>query len=90
MTTKTDSPLTRLGQYLTAIGTNGVPEQYATNTCPECGAHAYPFGGALTDEHGHFFADSRDLIIGCEGYWIVRPSSVGLADGMWSDWTDGE
>ena len=80
--------LSSLALYLLAVASHGVPLQYQTRVCPECGDDAPQNGGSNVSQDGHLHSDDGWIIVGCEGYHIVRPSTVGLVDGAWSDWTD--
>lgn len=50
--------------------------------CPECGCHAqespYPH---IVDEHDN-------ILVGCEGYFLVDPAKIDLPGGNWSDFRD--
>lgn len=58
-------------------------ENDLTERCPECGQ--VPTG---TDAYYHKMHDGN-VIIGCEGYYVIDPGLVGLATGNWMDFRDG-
>lgn len=61
-----------------------------TITCPECDQPTNYWGATDTGDHLVLALPNGQhmLLIGCEGYWIVDPGSVGLDRGNWTD-TDG-
>lgn len=65
-------------------GTEGIK---MTTTCPECDQVTNYWG--TTDTGDHLVLALSDgthmLLIGCEGYWVVDPGSVGLDRGNWTD-----
>lgn len=76
---------------------DGKIENPKIRTCPECDVpyHADEYFDADRDGHVIFvpgFGDpieatrGRDftLLIGCQGYWLIDPSLVGLPKGNWS------
>lgn len=86
----------RTGEYLhrvaTAIETGRSGYLVLTDTCPECNEKIDMFDTAhiVIAQHPHAFdgpnAQAVWVVIGCEGYWVVDPGSVGLDRGQWQDW----
>lgn len=76
-----------------------IDPKYLTDRCPEClgrvtwldtGNHlvvpvkeypTHPFRVQANDWDVY-------VVIGCEGYWVVNPESVGVPSRTWQDWTD--
>jgi len=49
---------------------------YLSPTCPECGQHAQP-------EDGQHVVLGSAVVVGCEGYWVINPNAVGIANPNW-------
>lgn len=57
-------------------------ENDLTERCPEC--DQVPTG---YDTHYHKMHDGN-VIIGCEGYYVIDPAKVGMGSGNWMDFRD--
>ena len=65
------------------IVTERLPHEARTNECPEC---AEVQGHLENDDHLVWSSSKGDevvVIIGCEGYWVVDPSLVGINSPNW-------
>lgn len=69
--------------------------RWLTRTCPECGQERHDDW----DRHDRTDPDHYDehhivykghIVIGCEGYWVIEPRSVGIDSEYWNDWTEEE
>jgi hypothetical protein len=55
---------------------------WLTPRCPECGDVPRPDEDVVHVVHvGH-------VVIGCEGYRVINPNSVGVQSENWDDWTE--
>lgn len=58
-----------------------------TTTCPECG-DAFPDADAIHKDEYHIFvtltSDTFAMVVGCEGYFMVNPDSVGIHCPGWT------
>lgn len=63
-----------------------------TNTCPECGEKVDTYLDAVDQANPHMVmqvtSDNFAILVGCEGYWMVNPATLGLDGRGWSDWTE--
>ncbi|MEU0218721.1 hypothetical protein ABZ281_28090 [Streptomyces sp. NPDC006265] len=55
-------------------------EPYLTSVCTECDRHVNP-----SDPDGHVMV-GYNVVIGCEGYWLIDPTVVGIWRPNWHDW----
>lgn len=72
-----------------AVAAGKIRPQDLTATCTECGVEATEIYN--DDEAYHETAQTLDgtlvVILGCEGYWIINPASLGYTDRPnWQDW----
>lgn len=71
--------------YVTAVAqamrSNAPLGRWLTMHCTECGT------APGQDDDEHVIIDGY-VIIGCEGYWIVNPATVGFDLEGWDDWTE--
>jgi hypothetical protein len=64
---------------------------YLTHRCTECNVAVIDMTESETDEH---IVVNGNVVVGCEWYWIVNPTAVGVRaqDGSgyhWIDWATG-
>ena len=77
-----------LAEYLLAVTKaweqNDLPNSQKLDWCSECGETIADMFAA-TGEHGIIFDQAgRDFVVlGCEGYWQVDPSVVGIEKLSW-------
>jgi hypothetical protein len=70
---------------------------YLTDRCPECGEKIV---GVMDDGTHIWVASGLDastgegpstyVVVGCEGYWVIDPTVVGMARVDWQDWTKND
>lgn len=64
-----------------------LPLDRTSDGCQECG---YQINEWTPDQRAeHIYAklgDEEFMVIGCEGYWFVDPTLVGLPRENWQDW----
>lgn len=86
---------TRTATYLLAVATAieaGRTDLILTDICPECNEKIDLFDTdhLVMERHPDVFAGPNTtaawVIVGCEGYWVVNPATVGLPIDMWQDW----
>lgn len=53
--------------------------------CPECDLE-----GDAIDPDSHTLTARGEVVVGCEGYWVVNPALVGIDSPGWSDATGRE
>lgn len=82
---------TRLAVYLFQIGRKLNKGEYveALMKCPECDKEFTTWDDATEDDHiiiQQKIGDTKFYycVVGCEGYWVVDPSTLGLPRGNWS------
>lgn len=56
--------------------------KWATNVCPECGEEI--ISDDDTDEFHILFWGN--VLIGCEGYWVIDPNELGIDSPNWNPW----
>lgn len=82
-----------LAEYLLAVTKaweqHALPESQKLDWCSECGDPIADMFAAL-GQHGVIFGQAgRDFIVlGCEGYWQVDPSAVGIEKPSWQSLED--
>lgn len=62
-----------------------------TNRCQECGTLIDTYLSASGDDPHLVMQTTSDtyaVLVGCEGYWQVNPTLLGMSGNMWQDWTD--
>lgn len=86
----------RTATYLLAVVTTIETDRtdlILTDTCPECNetVNIFDTNHLVVEQHPDVFTGPTHLdawvIVGCEGYWVVNPATVGLPIEMWQDWT---
>lgn len=56
--------------------------KWATNICPECGEEISEENG---NEESHILFWGN-VLIGCEGYWVIDPNSLKINSPNWEPW----
>lgn len=59
-----------------------IRDEHLTERCPECGQ--VPMGSDLDYHRMH----DDNVIVACEGYYVVDPNLVGFDSPNWMDWKD--
>lgn len=84
-------------EYLLAVAKANhdlkIPADRISTSCAECGECIEEMGPQLEVCHVLArFGDAPDggmfMVMGCEGYWYVDPSLVGIERSGWQDWQD--
>lgn len=85
----------RLSVYLFKIGQKLHRRERvdALMKCPECDTYAHRMEDDQKDRHviivqrifnnNNKYKDLEYVVVGCEGYWVVDPKSLGLPRGNW-------
>lgn len=85
----------RLAVYLFKIGQKLHRRErvHALMKCPECDTYAHHFTPEQAAKHvmikqrifnnNRKYRDILYCVIGCNGYWIVDPETLGMARGNW-------
>jgi hypothetical protein len=68
-----------------ALASGTIVEPADPHFCPECGEHVPPDADF---EAAHVYTSSGVLVVGCEGYFVIDPNTVGIAAAGWTDWRD--
>jgi len=72
---------TKIEEWLrSAPGTKPAFKEYLTHECTECGCEPSNDDSRAHEMHANF------VLIGCEGYFLIRPSTLGFADENWTNW----
>src|SRR6266576_1672064 len=56
--------------------------RWISKTCPECSSEADLMG------YDHICDKEGNVLIGCEGYWVINPRVLGLDNPDWDDWME--
>ena len=67
------------------LGKGDIP---LTDTCPECEEKVDTWEKATWHDDHIVYATTSDtyaILVGCEGYWVINPTLVGLPLGEWHD-----
>jgi hypothetical protein len=70
--------ITRASEEIDERNPDVIP--YLGNYCSECDSHIDSFNSEM-----HLLYKER-LLIGCEGYWFINPSHLGIHSPNWSDY----
>lgn len=80
----------RLSAYLFKVGQKLHKGEYveALMKCPECDTEVVDFTQEQADQHVVIMQEIGDkklyyCVVGCEGYWVVDPSTLGMPRGNW-------
>lgn len=71
-------------RYLAAVNAApvGLVASWLTSVCPEC-EHGFWEAEFIHSDHAMIGAN---VIIACEGYWVINPNVVGYDREQWTDW----